>query len=295
MLPNVIAEQKVLESKRLQEIKQFFRLLLSRRIVAVGFFVIISLIVVAVFEAQLAPHDPYQQNLDQVLLKPSAGHILGTDSLGRDVFSRIIYGTRTALLIGLCAVAIGALGGTILGLVAGYFGGLIYTVIMRLVDALMAFPALIFALVISALLGGGLRNILLAIGLSLMPAFARLVCGQVLQVKENEYITAARSMGASNLRIIVLHVLPNCLSPFIVMVTMTLGIAILAEASLSFLGIGIKPPMASWGGMVYDGYGYLMSNPILSFAPGLAIMLSVFVFNMVGDGLRDALDPRLKD
>ena len=181
-----------------------------------------------------------------------------------------------------------------LGLIAGYFGGWVYNVLMRVVDAMMCFPMILMALVIAALLGGGLKNVMIALGIALLPGYARLMCAQVLSVKENDYILAEHAAGAGNLRIMLQHVFPNCLPPLIVLVTMQLGAAILAEAGLSFLGVGIEPPAAAWGSMVNDGRQYLITNPILSFAPGIAIMLTVFSFNMVGDGLRDALDPRLR-
>jgi peptide/nickel transport system permease protein len=182
----------------------------------------------------------------------------------------------------------------VLGLVAGFFGGWTNRVIMRLVDALMTVPPLLFALVLAALLGPGVKNVMVAVGLSLMPTFARLVCGQTLSIRENEYILSLWAAGASNARIMLRHVLPNCLSPIIVQTTLTIGGAILIEGSLSVLCLGISPPAAAWGAMVYDGYRYLTTYPILSFAPGLAIMIVVFAFNMMGDGLRDVLDPRLK-
>jgi ABC-type dipeptide/oligopeptide/nickel transport system permease subunit len=165
---------------------------------------------------------------------------------------------------------------------------------MRFIDSLMAFPMILLALIIAAMLGGGLTNVMIALGVGLLPAYARLMCGQVLSVKEDDFIMAARSMGSGNIRMMLRHILPNCFPPLIVLVTMMMGMTILAEAGLSFLGIGIEPPGAAWGAMVNDGYDYLLTHPILSFAPGLAIMLVVFSFNMVGDGLRDALDPRLR-
>jgi peptide/nickel transport system permease protein/oligopeptide transport system permease protein len=226
--------------------------------------------------------------------KPSGTHLLGTDNFGRDTLSRIIYGSRVSLMVGVLALGIAALVGMTLGLLAGYFGGWIQTVIMRVMDALMAFPMLVLALIISALLGGGLVNVMIALGISLIPGYARLMCAQVMTVKENDYIMAERSMGSSDLRIMLKHAFPNCIPPLIVMVTMTIGMTILAEASLSFLGIGITVPTASWGAMVNTGYQFILSSPMLSFAPGVAIMLVVFAFNMVGDGLRDALDPRLR-
>jgi peptide/nickel transport system permease protein len=184
--------------------------------------------------------------------------------------------------------------GIILGLIAGYYGGVAYMIIMRFMDSLMAFPMMLLALVIAALLGGGLLNIVIAIGVGMTAIYARLMCGQVLSTRVNDYVVAERSIGASNTRIMFSHIFPNCFPPLIVMMTMMLGGAILAEAGLSFLGIGIKPPDPAWGAMVNNGYKYILSDFMLSFAPGIAIMLLVFAFNMVGDGLRDALDPKLR-
>jgi len=198
------------------------------------------------------------------------------------------------MLIGVVALSIAATVGILLGLVAGYFGRWVYAVIMRFVDSLMCFPMILLALVIATLLGGGMRNVMIALGIAMLPAYARLMCGQVLSVKENDFVMAANTEGAGNLRIMFLHILPNCFPPLIVLMTMQVGAAILAEAGLSFLGIGIQPPASAWGYMVSDGRSYLLTNPLLSFAPGVAIMLVVFAFNMVGDGLRDALDPRLR-
>jgi peptide/nickel transport system permease protein len=281
-------------SPRRDGARRFVRVFLGRWPVAVGLAAMIVLFTMAVFGPLFAPYDPYKQNLRGVLSKPTLKHVLGTDSLGRDTVSRLIYGARITLAVGIVAVAIGAAIGSVLGLIAGFFGGWTNRVIMRFVDALMAVPPLLFALVLAALLGPGVKNVMIAVGLSLMPTFARLVCGQTLSIRENEYILSLRAAGASNARIMLRHVLPNCLSPIIVQTTLTIGGAILMEASLSFLGLGISPPAAAWGAMVYDGYRYLTTYPILSFAPGLAIMIVVFAFNMVGDGLRDALDPRLR-
>lgn len=214
--------------------------------------------------------------------------------VGRDTLSRIIYGTRTSLEIGLIVVTIACCVGMTLGTLAGYYGGWTYTIIMRFIDALMSFPMILLALVIAALLGGGMKNVIIALSVSLMPAYCRLMCGMVMTVKQNDYVLAGRSIGAKDGRIMLNHIVLNCLPPLIVLVTMMLGSTILAEAGLSFLGIGIQAPMAAWGSMVNDGRDYLLTLPILSFAPGVAIMLVVFAFNMVGDGLRDALDPRLR-
>jgi len=222
------------------------------------------------------------------------GHLLGTDAIGRDLLSRLIYGARTALMVGVVALSMSAIIGTMLGLIAGYYGGATNSVIMRLVDALMCFPAILLALTIAAALGAGLTNVMIAIGIGMMAPYARIMCGQVASARENDYVLAARSLGAGNLRIMFLHVLPNCLPPMIVVMTMNMGITILAEAGLSFLGVGVTPPTPAWGSLVYEGYTYLRSHPFLSLVPGLAIMIVVFAFNMVGDGLRDALDPRLR-
>jgi ABC-type dipeptide/oligopeptide/nickel transport system permease subunit len=197
-------------------------------------------------------------------------------------------------MIGVVALGIAATIGISMGLIAGYFGGWIYTIIMRFIDSLMCFPMILLALLIASLLGGGVKNVMLALGIAMLPGYARLMCGQVLSIKENDYILAEHSAGASHLRIMLRHILPNCLPPLLVLLTMQIGAAILAEAGLSFLGVGIEPPAAAWGLMVSDGRMYLLTNPVLSFAPGIAIMLVVFAFNMVGDGLRDALDPRLR-
>jgi ABC-type dipeptide/oligopeptide/nickel transport system permease subunit len=267
---------------------------LGRKIVIVGLVIIFINLIAAIFAPWLAPYDPNKPVLDQDLQNPSWEHPLGTDTLGRDSLSRLIYGARTSMIIGISAVAIAALLGITLGLVAGYSGGIIYIVIMRLVDALMAFPMIMLMLIIAAMLGQGLLNICISLGIGMMAAYARMVCGQVVSIKENDYILAEKVGGVGNLRIMFRHILPNCLAPLIVMMTMMLGEAILAEAGLSYLGIGINPPDAAWGAMVNAGYPYLLSFPLLSFVPGLAIMLLVFAFNMVGDGLRDALDPKLR-
>jgi peptide/nickel transport system permease protein len=283
-----------IEIPRVSEFSRMRRVFLGRWLVAVGMVIILLLILTAIFAPWLAPQDPYKQNLDQTLLQPSREHLLGTDSLGRDTVSRIIYGSRNSLMVGVIALGIAASIGMTMGLVSGYFGGWIDTLFMRFVDALMCFPMILLALVIAALLGNGLKNVMVALGIAMLPGYARLMCAQVLSIKENDYVLAARSSGASSFRTILRHVLPNCLPPLIVLVTMQMGAAILAEAGLSFLGIGIQPPNAAWGTMVNDGRSYLLTSPLLSAAPGIAIMLVVFSFNMIGDGLRDALDPRLR-
>ena len=272
----------------------FRRVFFGRGVVVFGFCVVIVLIVTAVFAPLIAPHDPYAQDLDNIMSKPSFDHWLGTDTVGRDTLSRIIYGSRTSLAVGLVALVLAGSIGMSLGLVAGYFGGFVHAVIMRSMDALMTVPMILLALTVAAVLGGGLTNVIIALGIALVPTYARLMCGQAMTIKQNDYIIALRSMGAGSIRTMFRHVAPNCFPPLIVMMTMQIGITILAEAGLSFLGIGINPPKAGWGAMVSEGYRFITVNPLLSFAPGLAIMLVVFAFNMIGDGLRDALDPRLR-
>jgi peptide/nickel transport system permease protein len=279
---------------RVSEFRRIIKVFIVRKVALFGLIIIAAFLVTAAFAPQIAPYDPYKNNLSDSLLQPSRAHLLGTDSLGRDTLSRIIFGTRTALMVGVISLFIASALGVSLGLVAGFFGGLTYTIIMRFIDSLMSFPMILLALVLAALLGGGIRNVMIAIGIALMSVYARLMCGQVLTMKQNDYIVASHAIGASNMRIMWRHLFPNCFPPLIVLVTMQMGSAILAEAGLSFLGIGIAPPGAAWGAMVSNGYNFLLTHPWISIAPGVAIMLVVFSFNMVGDGLRDALDPRLR-
>jgi peptide/nickel transport system permease protein len=287
-------DQKLQRAKEMSGLRRFLKVFLGRGVVVFGIVIIILFIIAAIFAPWLAPYPPDKINMSNALAQPSKAHWLGTDALGRDTLSRTIYSSRISLLIGLFVVILGSVVGMALGLVAGYFGGWTYSVIMRLVDTLMAFPMLILALLIASLLGGGIGNVIMALSFAMVPAYARLMCGQVIIIKENDYVLAGRSMGAGHMRIMLRHLLPNCFPPLIVMMTMMLGTTILAEAGLSFLGIGVQPPVATWGNMVNDGRQDLLTNPLLSFAPGLAIMLVVYAFNMIGDGLRDALDPQLR-
>jgi len=279
---------------RVSEWRRFWRVFLQRKIVIFGMAVLLVLIIVAIFANFLAPHDPFRGNMADSLQQPNSTYWLGTDIQGRDTLSRLIFGTRTALMVGFVTVGIAAIIGFTLGLIAGYFGGIPSMIIMRIMDALMGFPMLILAMLLAAVLGGGIQNVIIALSIATLPGYARVMNGLTLSIRENDYILAELSMGAGNLRIMLRHIVPNALPPMIVLITLQLGGLIMAEAALSFLGIGIKPPGAAWGAMVNDGYRYLTMNPVLSFAPGIAIMLVVFAFNMVGDGLRDALDPRLR-
>jgi peptide/nickel transport system permease protein len=276
------------------EFRRFYRVFFGRGLVVFGAVIVLALLIIAIFSPLISPYDPVRQEYDQVLAEPSSQHLLGTDQFGRDILSRLLYGSRASLMVGVVATGIAATIGMTIGLIAGYFGGVINTLIMRLVDAIMSFPMILLALLIAALLGGGIKNVMISLGVAMIPGFARLMCGLVLMTKESDYILAGKSLGSSNLRLMFRHIVPNCLPPLIVLITMQIGMAILTEAGLSYLGVGIVPPTPAWGSMVNDGYQYLLENPILSFAPGMAIILVVFAFNMFGDGIRDALDPRLR-
>jgi peptide/nickel transport system permease protein len=281
-------------SPRVSEWRRFRRVFLSRGVVVFGLVVLIILFLVAALAPWLAPYDPYEPATGKSLESPNSVHLLGTDILGRDTLSRVIYGSRTALMVGFISVIIASIFGVTLGIIAGYVGGVSNMLIMRTMDALLCFPMLLLALVVSAVLGGGIQNVIIALSIATIPGYARVTCGVTLSIKENDFILAERSIGSSDTRTMFRHILPNAFPPLIVLMTMQLGALILAEAGLSFLGIGIEPPGAAWGAMVNDGYRYLLRCPVLSFAPCIAIMLVVFAFNMVGDGLRDALDPRLR-
>jgi peptide/nickel transport system permease protein len=289
---NITGSQEMIS--RVSGFGRFRRVFFGRKIVVFGLVIIMILVIAAIFAPFIAPYDPYKTDMAHPLLQPSSTHLLGTDSLGRDTLSRVIFGARVSLIVGISAIALSGTIGITLGLIAGYFRGTIYAIIMRAMDTLMAIPMLVLVLVIASMLGGGLKNVVIALSIGSVAMYARIMCGQVLTVMENDYILASKSMGTPNLRIMLRHLLPNCFPPIIVIMTMQMGVMILAEAGLSFLGVGIAPPMPSWGAMVTDGYRYLLTNPVLSLAPGLAIMLVVFAYNMVGDGLRDAIDPRLR-
>lgn len=281
-------------TRRVGEFRRIVRVLLSRKLVVFGLVIIFLLLIAVIFAPLLTPYDPLKTNLHETLLKPSWAHPLGTDKVGRDVWTRLIYGSRVSLLIGLVVVTIAAIVGTALGALAGYYERWLGSIIMRIMDALMSIPMIMLAMVIAALLGGGMLNVMIALSVALIPAYARLMHGQVLTVKQNDYVLAEKAIGSRGSHIMLRHLLPNCLPQLLVVMAMMLGGAILAEAGLSFLNIGIEQPTPAWGSMVNEGLEFLDSSPMLCFGPGLAVMLVVFAFNMLGDGLRDALDPRLR-
>lgn len=259
-----------------------------------GGFIILVFVFMALFAPLIAPYSPLYQNLNIVVHGPMAGHILGTDELGRDVLSRIIFGARVSMAASVVAVGISILIGVPLGLIAGYYRGFWDEwIIMRIVDAMQAFPFLILALALASALGPGFLNAMIAIGIGFIPAFIRIVRGQVLAVGAQEYIQGARALGASDLRIMFKHILPNSLPPLLVQISVAMAAAILAEAGLSFLGLGMQPPTPSWGEMLSAAQSYINLAPWMAIWPGMAIFLAVLGFNMLGDGIREGLDPRL--
>ncbi len=267
----------------------------QNKLAAFSAVLILLIILIAIFAPLIAPYDHLAQNLAQRLQHPSAAHLLGTDELGRDVLSRLIFGARISLTIGLVPTLISMMIGTALGMCAGFYGGKVDFIIMRMADVMLAFPSLLLAMVVMYTMGGGLINIFIALSLVNWAGTARIVRSQTLSLKEKEYVEAARSIGVKNSVIMLRHILPNCLPSLIVLFTLDIPSAILSEASLSFLGVGAQPPSASWGLMVVRGKKYLFSEPWLSIAPSVAIMIVVLAFNFLGDGLRDVMDPYLKE
>lgn len=265
------------------------------RLAVAGVIILLALILVAATAPWVAPYNPYAMNLSAALQPPnSPSHILGTDELGRDNLSRLIYGARVSLTVGLIVVGIAAGIGVTLGAISGYYGGVIDTVIMRSADVLMAFPFLVLAIAVVAIVGPSLKNMMIVLGGVSWIGYARLVRGLVLAQREEEYVLAARVVGARGRRIIWRHILPNCLGVVIVQATFGVAAAILAASGLSFLGMGAQPPAAEWGAMLSTAKPYLRQRPMMSIAPGMAIMITVLAINFVGDALRDALDPRLR-
>ena len=263
------------------------------RLAPFGGVVLLAAIVMAVGAPVLSPHDPLKQNLGNTLARPGRTHVLGTDNVGRDVLSRVIWGTRVSLLAGIVSVALAAGTGSALGLLAGYAGGRVDGLVMRAMDAVLSFPPLVLALALGAVLGAGLTGVLIALGVVYTPTFARLMRGQVLAITARDYVDAARALGAPGWWIACRHVVPNAAAPIVVQASLSVAFAILAEASLSFLGLGIQPPQASWGSMINAGRGYLQQAPWIVFGPGVALFVTVVGLNFVGDAVRDALDPRL--
>ncbi|MBO8138183.1 MAG: ABC transporter permease [Desulfotomaculum sp.] len=275
-------------------VREFWRRLRKNKLAMASLVFLVGLTLVAIFAPYIAPYDPIDGVMSDSLQKPSSEHWLGTDELGRDILSRIIFGARISLRVGLLAVAIALSVGTVLGSIAGYFGGRIDNIIMRFMDVMLSFPSLLLAIAFMAALGKGVENAVIAISIVTMPEYARIVRGSVLSVKENEYVQAARAIGNKDAAIIFKHIMPNVIAPIIVRGTLGISTAILETAALGFLGLGVQPPDAEWGTMLGAGRSYMFNAPHLVMFPGIAITLTVMAFNLLGDGLRDALDPRLK-
>jgi peptide/nickel transport system permease protein len=289
--PAIVAAQEPVRSTPVA----MFELVRGHRRVTAAFVLVALLFLVALLSPVISPHDPLAVRPDDSYLPPlSPGHLLGTDELGRDLLSRVLWGARVSLPVAFVAVAVGLFAGGLIGLVSGYAGGIADLLLMRFVDALLAFPGLILAIAVVAALGPGLRNAMIAIGIVAIPVYARLVRAVVLQLKQMEFIVATRALGATPLRLVVRHLIPNLLNPIIVQVSLSAGFAILAEATLSFLGLGAQLPTPDWGQMINAGASFLTNDPWLAIVPGAAISITVYSFNMLGDALRDALDPRLR-
>ena len=260
----------------------------------VGLFILTLVVGAALFARFLAPYSPIDQSFADQLRPPAPAHLFGTDEFGRDIFSRGLYGTRIALTVGVISDGIALAAGVVLGIVAGYFGGWADSTVMRSMDVMLAFPYLLLAMIVVAVLGPSLNNAMIAIGIVYTPQFARLVRSAVLAIREQEFVEAAGAIGAGAARVLARHVLPNILSPIIVMATLTVGFTIVETAGLSFLGLGAAPPTPEWGSMLATGRSYMLTAPWIATFPGLAILVTVVGFNLVGDGLRDLLDPRLR-
>ena len=289
-----VQDEQVVTKKRSQ-LKEVWRRFCRNKQAMIGLAMLFLLIFAAVFANVIAPYDPVEQNLLIRLQGPSAAHWFGTDELGRDIFSRILYGARISLTVGLIAVSISCVAGCALGAIAGYYGGILDTVIMRISDIMMAIPSILLNISIVAALGTGLQNVMIAIGISSVPAYCRIMRASLLSLKNQEFVDASRVAGSTDFYIIMHHIIPNSLAPLIVQATLKIGGAILSCASMSFIGLGIVPPTPEWGAMLSTGRDFLRDAPPLTAFPGLAIMFAVFSMNLIGDGLRDALDPKLKN
>ncbi|MDB4444173.1 ABC transporter permease [bacterium] len=287
-------DQKILNTEKTGTRKEFFRFMKENPFALLGSVLILIVILTSIFVPYLPTRDPVLVDLPNRLKPPSTEHLFGTDIYGRDVFSRVLWGGRISMLVGVLSVALSSLVGVVLGLISGYYGKILDIVIMRITDILLSFPALLLAMAICAALGSSLWNVIIAISIVAVPRFARLVRGSTLSVREEDFVEAARALGQKPIKIIVFHILPNVISPILVMVTLSIPAAIITEASLSFLGLGVMPPTPTWGNMISEGKMYLQNAPWIAIFSGTAIVLVVLAFNFVGDAARDAFDPRLR-
>lgn len=275
--------------------QEFWKKFIRNKSALIGFTLIMILIMIAVFGPYLTPYEPNAQNYDRLLVGPSAEHWFGTDHHGRDIFTRIIHGMSITLRVGFSSVLMGMTIGVSLGVLSGYYGKWVDTIIMRFMDVLLAFPGILLALAIVSVLGGSINNVIISVGIFSIPVFARISRGSTLEIRELEYIEAVKALGASDLRIIGGHILPNIMSPIIVQATLNIATSVLTASGLSFLGMGAQPPTPEWGAMLSDGRNYMWDAPHVATIPGLAIVVVVLAFNIFGDGLRDALDPKTKN
>lgn len=280
---------------KVNQLSELWRRLKRNRAAIVGGIIVLLFVVIALLAPLIAPYAPNEGDLTKRLKPPSGEHLLGTDPLGRDLLSRVIYGARISLQIQIVSVSIALVMGTLLGMIGGYYGGRLDHLLMRLMDILLAFPGIFLAISIIAVLGPGLTNLMLAAGIYSIPQFARIVRGSILSLKEKEFIEAARAVGENDLNILFRYLLPNSMAPIIIQTTLRMATVLLTASGLSFLGLGVQPPTAEWGAMLSNARAYLITAPHVAMVPGLAIMLVVMGFNIFGDGLRDSLDPRLKD
>jgi peptide/nickel transport system permease protein len=279
---------------RMRALRQMLRALNANKTSWVGIVTMAVVILIAIFAPLLTSHDPLEQNILDKLKGPSAEYVLGTDSYGRDIWARLVYGAQISLWIGTVSIAIAMVIGSIIGMIAGYFGGKLDLVIMQAMDVLLSFPSLILGLMVVAMLGPSIGNLIFAIALTAIPPFARIARAPTVSVKERDYIEACRALGYSHPRILVVHILPNIFPEILVMGSLWLATAIRVEASLSFIGLGVRPPTPTWGGMIREGFEHILDSAWLSIAPSIAILVVVFALNMIGDGLRDVVDPKLK-
>lgn len=290
-----LKEASIPEIKRRSMFGEVMSRLVINKGAMLGLVILLIITGMCVLAPLIAPYDYDAQDITKKFIEPNSQYIMGTDNLGRDIFSRILYGGRISLQVGFIATGISALFGIILGAISGYYGGKTDNIIMRVLDIFMAIPNLLLAIAISAVIGAGIRSAMIAVGVSAIPAFARMVRGPILAIKEQEFIEAAKSIDASDIRIMFRHLLPNVLSPIIVQITLRVATSIIDAASLSFLGLGVQPPYPEWGAMLSSSRVYIVERPYMVTFPGLAIALVVISLNLFGDGLRDAMDPRLKD
>ncbi len=278
----------------LKRLKTFFKYYRRNKVAVVALVLLVVIIFAAIFADLLSPYDYTEQFPKDNFLRPSRGHLMGTDNFGRDIFSRVLHGAQVSLKIGFTSVIISTVIGVIIGALAGYYEGIFDALIMRVMDTILSIPQLVLAIALAAALGGGMRNLILAVSLSSIPSYARIVRSQVMSVKNLEYIESARLAGVKTFKLIFAEILPNCFAPIIVQATIGVGTAILSAASLSFIGMGIMPPEAEWGQMLSEGRAYIRNYPHITLFPGMAIAITILLLNIVGDALRDAFDPKFR-